>query len=303
MNERQRAEFNRIAPELIRFDCSMDQFTTLRVGGKVEAICFPNELKILKQIVTYLREENIPYLIVGNGSNILVRDSGYGGVVIILKENLAAIERSRTRDDIVLAGGGLTIAKLMSFCSRHGLSGLEFLAGIPGTVGGAVAMNAGAFGKDIGSLVQEIQILTGQGDLTIRDSSELEFSYRNLSLQKGAVIIRVRLGLNRDPSDLITDRMSDYLKRRRESQPYEHPSCGSVFKNPPNDYAGRLIEEAGLKGRRIRGALISPKHANFIVNTGGARAEDILALMDLAREKVKKDTGIELEPEIKILGS
>ena len=181
--------------------------------------------------------------------------------------------------------------------------GLEFLSGIPGTVGGAVAMNAGAFGEEIASRVKEVHMVDKRGDLIVRDrSSELEFSYRKLNMEKGNVIVRVRFRLTSEAEGTVAKRISDYLKRKKESQPLEYPSAGSVFKNPPDDYAGRLIEKAGLKGKKIGGAMISEKHANFIVNTGGAKAKDILDLIYLSQETVKKETGIQLEPEIRVVG-
>jgi UDP-N-acetylmuramate dehydrogenase len=302
MDEGQRKELAKIGGRAVLFDCPMSQYTTFRVGGKVEALYLTQELHGLKRMVSYLREENIPYLAVGKGSNLLVRDGGLKGVVIILKGGLATVEKNGKNDQIVLAGGGLGIGELMSYCTRTGLGGLEFLAGIPGTVGGAVAMNAGAFGKDMGSMVKEIQILTDEGALIVMDRSQLKFSYRELAIPKGAVILGVRFELDKEDPESISQRVEDYVARRKAKQPLEYPSGGSVFKNPPNDYAGRLIEEAGLKGRRVGGAMISPKHANFIVNTSNARADDILALIDLVREKVMEESGIELEPEIKVVG-
>lgn len=302
MDEGQRKELIKIGGKGIRFDCPMNQYTTFRVGGKAEALYSIRELGDLKRTLSYLRGENIPFMVVGKGSNLLVRDEGIRGVVIILQGKLATIERNGKNANVVLAGGGLIISDLLSFCRLKGLSGLEFLAGIPGTVGGAVIMNAGAFGKDMASIVQEIQMVTEEGELVVTDRSELKFSYRELSIPKDVVILRVGLKLNKENPEIIAKRIGDYLARRKAKQPLEFPSGGSVFKNPPNDYAGRLIEKAGLKGRSIGGALISPKHANFIVNTGEASAEDIIALMDLVREKVREKTGIELEPEIRVVG-
>jgi len=302
MDERHRRELVEIGGQWIRFHCPMSQYTTFRVGGRVEAIYFTQALSHLKRMVSYLSEESIPYLVVGRGSNLLVKDGGLKGVVIILQGELATIEQNGRNDRIILAGGGVSIGEVLSYCKLKGLSGLEFLAGIPGTVGGAVAMNAGAFGKDTGSMVQDIEMVTRQGDLVMKDRSQLHFSYRIASVPWGAVLVKARFELNKDDPDSIAGRIADHLTRRRAKQPLEYPSGGSIFKNPPNDYAGRLIENAGLKGKRIGKALISPKHANFIVNTGGARAEDILALMDLARERVREETGIELEPEIKVVG-
>ncbi|MBW1860855.1 MAG: UDP-N-acetylmuramate dehydrogenase [Deltaproteobacteria bacterium] len=301
MNEREKAKTAGIGGKEIHFDCPMNQYTTFRVGGNVDALYFAQELNGLQRMVSYLGEEDIPYLVVGNGSNLLVRDRGFKGVVVMLRGKLAAIEKGEENDRTVLAGGGTSIGELLNYCKSKGLEGLEFLAGIPGSVGGAIAMNASAWGKEIGGMVQEAQIVTPKEELAIWDHSQLNFFYRGLSIPKGSVIIRVRFELNRTNPEIVVHRMANYLARRKEKQPLEYPSGGSVFKNPPGEYAGRLIEKAGLKGERIGGAMISPKHANFIVNTGGARAEDILALMDLAREKVREKTGIELETEIRVV--
>lgn len=301
MDEKEKTKMAGMGGKEIQFDCPMNRYTTFRVGGNVDAIYFARELNGLQRMVSYLSEENIPYLVVGNGSNLLVRDRGFKGVVIMLREKLAAIEKGQENDQIVLAGGGTSISELLNYCKLKGLEGLEFLAGIPGSVGGAVAMNASAWGEEIGSMVQEIHMVTPKEKLTLCDRSQLNFFYRGLSIPKGSVIIRVRFELNHENAEIVAHRMADYLARRKAKQPLEYPSGGSVFKNPPDDYAGRLIEKAGLKGESIGGAMISPKHANFIVNTGGARADDILALMDLARKRVKEKTGIELEPEIRVV--
>lgn len=302
MNEKQRSDLVGLLSEGIGFNYPMDRYTTFRVGGKAEAVCFPSELTLLRQTVSYLHDEGIPCLIVGKGSNLLVRDGGIKGVVIILKGSLAAVERCGAGDNILLAGGGLAIAELLSYCGVNGLTGLEFLAGIPGSAGGAVFMNAGAFGKEIGDMVQEIRLVTGTGDLKTMPGSQLCFSYRSSSLPEGSVIHGIIFNLNTDRQEKVSGRIAEYLKERRQRQPLDMPSAGSVFRNPPGDYAGRLIEKAGLKGKRIGGAMISQKHANFIVNTGGAKAEEIIALIDLARDKVKEETEIILDTEIRIVG-
>jgi UDP-N-acetylmuramate dehydrogenase len=183
----------------------------------------------------------------------------------------------------------------------QGLAGLEFISGIPGTVGGAVAMNAGAYGEETANWVRDIRIVTEQGECLRRDRSELKFVYRNVELPKGTIIIKVRFQLEKEASTIIRERIRHFLAKRKEKQPLEYPSGGSVFKNPPNHYAAQLIEQCGLKGKTVGGAAISPKHANFIVNMGEAKAADILALIELARNKVKEDTGIDLEPEIRVV--
>ncbi len=302
MDQRQKKELAEILQKGVEFECPMSRYTTFRVGGPVEALCIIRDLEGLQRMVPYLGREKIPYLVVGRGSNLLVRDDGFRGVAIILREKLANVEPNGKSDQIVLAGGGLALFELLDYCKGKGLGGLEFLAGIPGTTGGAVAMNAGAWGCEVGSRVQQVQIVTSKGALETLGQSRLKFKYRALSIPKGSVIISVKFELNRESPEAVIGRFSEYLKKRHEKQPSQYPSGGSVFKNPPQDYAGRLIEKTGLKGKRVGGAMISPKHANFIVNTGGARAADILALMDLARKKVKEQMGVELEPEIRVIG-
>ena len=303
MDKRQKEELTRLAGQAIQFNCSMAGYTTFRVGGQAEALYEAVDLEVLKRVLAYLDKEHIPYLVVGRGSNILVKDNGLEGLVILLGGSLARVEEKETDDISVLAGAGLHLVELLSYCRSSGLGGLEFLSGIPGTVGGAVVMNAGAFGEEIASGVKEIHVVNTRGDLIVKDrSSELEFSYRKLNMEKGSVIVRVLFRLTSEAEGTVAKRISDYLKRKKESQPLEYPSAGSVFKNPPDDYAGRLIEKAGLKGKKIGGAMISEKHGNFIVNTGGAKAKDILDLMYLAQETVKKETGIQLEPEIRVVG-
>jgi UDP-N-acetylmuramate dehydrogenase len=280
----------------------MDQYTTFRIGGKVDALYFTRQLRELQKTVSYLTKEHIAYLVVGRGSNLLVKDGGFKGVVIIMGGELAGIEENKKDKQILMAGAGLGLAQLLNHCTRRGLGGLEFLAGIPGSVGGAVTMNAGAFGKDMGSVVQQIHVVTRDGELATRNRSELNFSYRELSVPKGTVVIRAKFRLVDENPEVVAKRLKDCLAKRKTTQPLEYPSAGSVFKNPPNNYAGRLIEEAGLKGKRVGGAMISPKHANYIVNTGGASADDVLALMELARKRVREQTGIVLEPEIRVVG-
>jgi UDP-N-acetylmuramate dehydrogenase len=301
MDTRQRTELTKIGIKKILFDRTMDEFTTFRVGGPAEAICFPTTLDQIQLLVRWLTVEQIPYLVVGRGSNLLVQDHGYQGVVIILEGELAAIEKTETDDLGFIAGGGLSIVELLSHCVTQGLAGLEFLSGIPGTVGGAVAMNAGAYGEETANWVRDIRIVTEQGECLRRDRSELKFVYRNVELPKGTIIIKVRFQLEKEASTIIRERIRHFLAKRKEKQPLEYPSGGSVFKNPPNHYAAQLIEQCGLKGKTVGGAAISPKHANFIVNMGEAKAADILALIELARNKVKEDTGIDLEPEIRVV--
>ena len=302
MDERQKTELLRIAAGRVEFDSPMARRTTFRVGGNAEAVCEAGELEVLRRILPYLLKEQIPYLVMGRGSNLLVRDGGIRGVVIVLSENLGRIEWGKPDGSGILAGAGLSIADLLIGCRKRGLSGLEFLAGIPGTVGGAVAMNAGAFGSEIGAWVREITLVHPNGDCEVMERSRLRFSYRTLDMQQRAIIAQVGLRLKPETKKMVSEKISRYLTRRRASQPLEMASAGSVFRNPASDYAGRLIERAGLKGKIIGGAMISDRHANFIVNKGGATAADILSLIDLAREAVMRTADIHLELEIHVVG-
>jgi UDP-N-acetylmuramate dehydrogenase len=301
IDKRQKKDLIKIVGKGVRFHCPMVQYTTFRIGGEADALCFVESLAELQQLVSYLIHENIPFFVLGKGSNLLIKNGGFEGVFIIMRGELATIQTDEEKIPGVTAGGGLELNDLVTYCSQKGLGGLEFLAGIPGTVGGAVAMNAGAFGEEVEGVVENIQVLTPQGELRTKHRYELAFSYRNLSLPEKSIVVRASFRCVQKSREMVSRKVSDYLKRRKATQPLEYPSAGSIFRNPQNDYAGRLIEEAGLKGKKVGGAMISPKHANYIVNTGEAKAEDVLILMQLARQKVKEDTGIELETEIRII--
>jgi len=291
-----------IGGESVSFDVPMSQYTTFRVGGNAEAMYRARNLEELKEMMAFLMDEGIAYLIIGHGSNLLVRDGGFNGIAIILDGAFTSIERTTPAEPYISAGAGLLLHRLVDFCTERGLAGAEFLAGIPGTVGGGVAMNAGSGGEEIKGLIREVTVLTRSGVVERRDSSVLTFQYRGLDLHKGEIILHAGLTLRFDKPASIEKRVSSNIKRRKERFPFDMPSAGSVFKNPDGDYAGRLIDAAGLKGRRIGEAMISPKHANFIVNTGRASASDIVALMDLARAKVSEMFNIQLIPEIKVVG-
>jgi UDP-N-acetylmuramate dehydrogenase len=299
MDERQKRELIGLLNKNVHFNCPVAPYTTFRVGGTAEALCAVKDLGQLKQLLAFVRKESLPYLVLGKGSNILVRDGGLKGIALLLKGELEGVEE---KEGTIHAGGGLGLSELVRFSHKQGLGGLEFLAGIPGTVGGAVAMNAGAWGKSTGDVVTTVEILTADGERGIMSGSQLQFGYRRAVLPAGAVVVKAQFKGTPDRPEAIGERIRDYLERRKAGQPLDYPSAGSVFKNPPHDYAGRLIESVGLKGKRVGGAMISDKHANVIVNVGGARAEDVLALMDTARQRVREQTGIDLEPEIKVVG-
>ena len=291
-----------IGGQAILFDVPMSQYTTFRVGGNVEALYKAKNLEALKEMICFLMDEGISYLITGCGSNLLVRDGGLKGVAIILDGSFALIEHTTMAEPCIVAGAGLPLHKLVDFCTERGLAGVEFLAGIPGTVGGGVAMNAGSWGQEIKGVIGEITTLTGRGIVEKRDSLSLNFKYRGLDLNKGQIILNARLNLRFDKPALIRKKIISNIQRRKERFPFDMPSAGSIFKNPEGDYAGRLTDAVGLKGKTIGGAMISSKHANFIVNKGNASSSDILALMDLVIVKVREMFDIQLSTEIKVVG-
>ncbi len=274
--------------------------TTLGIGGKADVIVHPLDMDDLREILDEVRERGVPLLVVGSGSNLLVRDGGIRGVVVCLDAGFREI-RSLPGGRLY-CGAGTLLAMLLSFAAERGLGGMEFLAGVPGTVGGAVRMNAGAFGSEMKDVVQDVTFVTMEGAVTTMDADELCFTYRSLETGEGDVVTGCTLALGERPEDEIRELMKRYSMERRLRQPLRMPTAGSVFKNPPGGFAARLIDEAGLKGTRLGGARVSEKHANFIENLGGARAADVISLMELVREKVYGMSGVLLEPEVRIVG-
>jgi UDP-N-acetylmuramate dehydrogenase len=299
MDERHKRELIRLLDKDVHFNCPMGPYTSFHAGGNAEALCAVKDLLHLKELLSFAAGESLPCLIVGKGSNILVKDGGLKGIAVLLKGDLEGAEE---KAGAIHAGGGLGLSELVRFSHKKGLAGLEFLSGIPGTVGGAVAMNAGAWGKSTGDVVTAVEVITAAEGRVTLNRSELQFGYRKSVLPVGSVVVKAQFKTTPDRPEAIGERIRDYLERRKAGQPLDYPSAGSVFKNPPHDHAGRLIESVGLKGKRIGGAMISDKHANVIVNVGGARAQDILTLMEMARQVVREQTGIDLEPEIKVVG-
>ena len=283
--------------------------TTLGVGGSVEALYEADDRGELQKLLTFLQREKIPYLVVGRGSNLVVRDEGVEGVAIRLKGPLAAIELEDEEEKILRVGAGASLSQLLEFCRPRGLGGFEFLAGIPGSLGGAVVMNAGAFGQEISQRVIRLGVLIPESHVSGRrmyyrelSREKVNFHYRGIKLKSGSVVVDVWLMAQWRPPHEISKLIKSYLEKRRKRQPLEYPSAGSIFKNPAGHFAGELIEAAGLKGRSEGSALISEKHANFILNMGGATAAEVLSLIELARLEVKKRFGVELECEVKVVG-
>ena len=273
----------------------MSDYTTYKVGGTAIAIVYPNTIDDLIKLLTYLKNNNIKYKILGNGSNLIFSDNKYEGVLIKLSE----FNKLDINDTIVTVGAGYSLIKLCLKTAKQGLSGLEFAAGIPGTVGGAIYMNAGAYKTDIGYIVSEIKVLTP--DLTVKTlyNKDLNFHYRSSFLQTNNeyICLEAKLILKHGDVKSIMDIIADRKQRRLLTQPLEYPSAGSVFRNPENDFAGRLIEELGYKGKNIGGAYVSEKHANFIINKNNATASDVRKLILEIKDKVKEKYNIDLKIE------
>lgn len=280
-------------------DEPMDRHTSWRVGGKAEMFYVPTDKASLVQLMCQL-PGNVPVFWFGLGSNLLVRDAGIPGMVVCTFKGMDEIER--VDKESVYAQAGVASAKLAKFCARRGLVGAEFLAGIPGSFGGAVAMNAGAFGGDTWSMIERIECLDREGNIAWFEKSEISYQYRYVDLPENNWIIGAQIKLKSIKGLDLGRRIRELLKTRGNSQPVQSANAGSVFKNPENDHAARLLEEVGMKGRAIGGAEYSTKHANFIINKGNANASDIEALIELGRKAVKQRFGIELEPEVRIVG-
>lgn len=293
------AREGRIAGTL-RVNEPLSSYTSWRVGGPAERFYLPAGSDDLTAYLTGLSEGE-PLFWLGLGSNLLVRDGGIRGTVICTKGRLKQMHCLGT--DRIYVESGVASAQAARFCAEQGLVGAEFLAGIPGTVGGALAMNAGAFGGETWGIVVRVRTVDRRGRARWREHSEFSTGYRRATgLQCDEWFLGAEFSLRRGDAAGARSRIRDLLMRRAESQPTNVPSCGSTFQNPPGDFAGRLIEAAGLKGYRIGGAMVSPKHANFIVNTGGASASDIEHLILHVQEAVLRSSGIELQPEVRIVG-
>lgn len=288
----------------------MAAYSTFRTGGVAEAMVEPGDPEELAMLMRWLHCHQVPWQVIGGGSNILVASPFHPGVFIRLQGSGQGISGEPTEDAgneegrRVLVDAGCSLAALVSWCTSNGLTGLEFMAGIPGTVGGAIRMNAGAFGHSISEALQWVQWTNEQGEMLEANREAITFSYRH-SLFPGEpggkiLITRGVFLVQHADRELVAARCREIVEQRRQKQPSGLGSAGSFFKNPAGDFAGRLIEQAGLKGLTVGKAMVSPQHANFIVNTGGAVPSDIIGLMEEIRRKVLQQSGILLEPEVHI---
>ncbi|GGA20883.1 UDP-N-acetylmuramate dehydrogenase [Paenibacillus physcomitrellae] len=281
-------------------DEPMSRHTTWKIGGPADVLVIPEHKGQLQTLIRFLHEQRVPWMLLGKGSNLLVSDKGIRGAVIKLGKSF---EFAEFRGREVQAGGGTSFVSLSIMAGKRGLTGLEFASGIPGTVGGAVYMNAGAHGSDVSRVFKSAEIVLENGELVTCGAEGMGFQYRHSFLHgtKGAVVGAV-FELEEGNAESIRASMAAFKERRRNTQPLQMPCAGSVFRNPPGDFAARLIESAGLKGTRVGGAEISGVHANFIVNTGQAKAEDVLTLMNQIRSTIASHYGVELVPEVFVVG-
>ncbi len=279
---------------------SLKDYTSIKVGGNADVIVLPDSIEKIKDCITLLRKKNITYMIKGNGSNLVFSDEGFRGVIIEVCSKLSKIE---VDGKYMVAEAGALLSQAANRALAHSLTGLEFASGIPGTVGGAAFMNAGAYDGDMSGVIVETLNLDREGNFVTLKGEEHGFSYRNSKIQQNDLIcLRVTMKLQRGNPEEIRAKMKDLNARRREKQPLDMPSAGSVFKRPPGHYAGKLIQDCGLKGFSIGGAQVSEKHCGFIVNTGNATAKDIVDLISYIQKTVYEKTGVLLEPEVRIIG-
>lgn len=294
------SELTRIDGATVREHEPLARHTSFGIGGPADVLVTPADVGAMQELMRIAAEAGVEPVILGNGSNIIVRDEGVRGVVVKIA---GALDRIDTEGTLAIVEAGATLASVCFSCAQKGLSGLEFAAGIPGTLGGALIMNAGANGGEMGDVTEWVEVVRTDGATTRIDGSAVDFQYRHSSLREAeGPIVRAALRLEPgDPAD-IHQELCDTIALRCAKQPVSLPSAGSIFKRPDEDFAGRLLEEAGAKGMRVGNAAVSDKHANFVVNLGEATADDVLELIEAARELVHEKFGILLELEVCVLG-
>ncbi|MCQ2487969.1 MAG: UDP-N-acetylmuramate dehydrogenase [Clostridia bacterium] len=281
-------------------NADMAKYTTFRIGGPAKLLVEPNSVDALSEILKACKAEGVKPIVLGNGSNVLVRDEGIDGVVIVMGEAFSKIEYAG--NDLVKVQAGAKLVNLCRFALEYSLGGLEFAFGIPGTVGGAAFMNAGAYGGEMKDVVWVVNHMDMDGNRGSFQGDGLEFSYRHSAyVDSDLIITSVIFHLEQENPDAIKNKMDDVQRRRKAKQPLEYPSAGSTFKRPEGYFAAALIDECGMKGYTVGGAQVSEKHAGFVINVGGATSSDVLNLMSDVQKKVKEEKGVDLEPEVRII--
>ncbi len=289
-----------VPEERLLFHEPMNRHTTFRVGGEAECMAVVETQDELSQLVSYLGRIEQEYFVLGNGSNLLVGDKGYRGIVVKLGPRLSAV---RVEQDHIAAGAGALLSQVAFAARDAGLSGMEFAAGIPGSIGGGIVMNAGAYGGEMKQIVQMVRVMDKEGEILTLDNDTMEFGYRTSIIRnRPFIVLGVVLKLTPGNRDEISAKMEELMKQRKSKQPLEYPSAGSTFKRPEGYYAGKLIMDAGLRGYRIGGAQVSEKHCGFVINSGGASAADIREVIEEVQERVRDRFHVRLEPEVIFLG-
>ena len=284
----------------VRINEPMKNHTTFKIGGPAQYYVTPESVTQIQEVVSLCRDMNIPLHVIGNGSNILVGDDGVDGVVLALFNTFSDYE---IKDNVITAQAGMSLIKLAVIALREGLTGLEFASGIPGSVGGAVYMNAGAYDGQMKDVVTSVTVLDEAGNIRILGRDELDMGYRTSAVAKhNMIVLQVIIELKTGDKEQIKDRMNQLSELRKQKQPLEYPSAGSTFKRPEGYFAGKLTADAGLKGYSIGGAAVSEKHAGFVVNMGGATAKDVVELTDYIKKRIIEQFGVTLELEIKKIG-
>jgi UDP-N-acetylmuramate dehydrogenase len=287
----------------LRLDEPLKRYTSIQIGGPADAYVIPTDLEDLRQILIFAEERRVPWMVLGLGSNVLIKDGGIRGIVLRLQRFNRFEVIDETATDLLLeAQAGVPLPKLVEFSRQRGLEGMEYLYGIPASVGGALWMNAGTRQGEIKDCVVELTMLRPDGSTLALPQSKLKFEYRDLKLPGRGVIVSAKFRLKKGNPEEVEAKISAYQKKRHDTQPLDFPSVGSVFKNPPKAFAAQLIDELGFKGVRVGGARVSPKHANFIINEDQATARDVLILIGLIKDKVRDELDVRLEPEVKVLG-
>ena len=291
---------NVIAKDSILIDEPMSRHTTFRVGGPADFFVTPKAKEEVRDVIRICKEAGMPYYIIGNGSNLLVSDAGYRGVIVQIYKEMNEV---KVEGDLVKAQAGALLSGIAAKALAAELSGFEFASGIPGTIGGACVMNAGAYGGEMKDVLESVTVLTGEGKIIELGRNELELGYRtSVIAKKGYIVLGAVLKLERGDGEKIKTYMDELKEKRVTKQPLEYPSAGSTFKRPEGYFAGKLIEDAGLRGFQVGGAQVSEKHCGFVINRDHATAADIMELMRQVQIRVKENSGVDLEPEVKRLG-
>ncbi len=289
-----------VPKERILFQEPMSKYTTFRVGGEAECMVIVESKEELLQLVFFLAQSGQDYFILGNGSNLLVGDKGYRGIILKLGKRMAGIHVEGTH---LVAGAGALLSQVAAAARDAGLSGFEFAAGIPGSIGGAIVMNAGAYDGEMKQIVKLVRVMDQRGEIMTLDNDTMEFGYRTSIIKdRPFVVMAAVFALEQKDKETVSARMEELMKLRKSKQPLEYPSAGSTFKRPEGYYAGKLIMDAGLRGYRIGGARVSEKHCGFVVNDGGATAADIREVIEEVQERVRDRFHVRLEPEVIFLG-